>query len=199
MKSVKRPIDIGASGVGLLLLSPVLGVIALLIKLGSPGPVFFRQKRVGRKGEAFQIFKFRTMRSEVSGQGPELTVRDDARITQIGTTLRHYKLDELPQLINVLLGDMSLVGPRPEVPRYVDKWDERTRSILLSVRPGMTDLASIEFRNESALLEASEDPERRYLDEIAPLKNRLAVRYVQNWSLWLDIKILFKTFAAILS
>jgi lipopolysaccharide/colanic/teichoic acid biosynthesis glycosyltransferase len=198
VKSVKRLFDVVASGVGLLVLSPVLAVISVLIKLDSPGPVFFRQKRVGRKGESFHIFKFRTMRSGASGQGPELTVRDDARITRIGTSLRHSKIDELPQLLNVFVGDMSLVGPRPEVPRYVDKWDDGTRTILLSVRPGMTDLASIEFRNESALLEASEDPERRYLNEIAPAKNKLAIRYIQNWSLWLDLKILFKTFAAIL-
>ena len=138
------------------------------------------------------------MRSHGSGEGPELTVRNDARITRIGTILRHHKLDELPQLINVFLGDMSLVGPRPEVPKYVDQWDDSVRRILLSVRPGITDLASIEFRNESALLEVSDDPERKYVDEIAPMKNRLAVHYVQNWSLWLDIKILFMTFAAIL-
>jgi lipopolysaccharide/colanic/teichoic acid biosynthesis glycosyltransferase len=196
---VKRLFDIGASSAGLVVLSPVLLLVSLLIKADSRGPVFFRQNRVGRKGQVFQIYKFRTMRSDGSGSSEsELTVRDDARVTRIGTTLRHYKIDELPQLINVLVGDMSLVGPRPEVPRYVDKWDDSTKSVLLSVRPGMTDLASIEFRNESALLEASDDPERKYLDEIAPAKNRLAVRYVQNRSMWLDISILWKTFVAIL-
>lgn len=195
---VKRLFDIGASCVGLVLLCPVLCVIALLVKLDSPGSVFFRQKRVGRKGQVFHIYKFRTMRPDKPGKGPELTVRDDARITRIGTTLRHYKFDELPQLINVLTGDMSLVGPRPEVPTYVDTWDDRTKTVVLSVRPGMTDLASIEFRNESALLEASEDPERKYLDEIAPMKSKLAVLYVENWSMWLDIKILYRTFLAIL-
>jgi lipopolysaccharide/colanic/teichoic acid biosynthesis glycosyltransferase len=195
---VKRVFDIATSGVGLVLLSPVLCVIALLVKLDSGGPVFFRQERVGRNGRTFRICKFRTMRSDPSCGGPELTVRDDARITRTGNTLRRYKLDELPQLINVLVGEMSLVGPRPEVPRYVEMWDESIKSIVLSVRPGLTDLASIEFRNESALLEASENPERKYVDEIAPMKNRLAVRYVENWSFWLDIKIICKTFAAIL-
>ena len=195
---VKRLFDFGASIVGLVLMSPALFVVALLIKLDSPGPVYFRQIRVGRKGQAFRIYKFRTMRRDESGKGPELTVGGDARITRIGTTLRHYKLDELPQLINVLVGDMSLVGPRPEVPRYVDKWEDRIKTSVLSVRPGMTDLASIEFRHESVLLEESEDPERKYVDEIAPIKNRLAVAYVENRSMWLDIRILFKTFLAIL-
>jgi lipopolysaccharide/colanic/teichoic acid biosynthesis glycosyltransferase len=194
----KRLFDIAASGVGLILLSPVLVVIALLVKLDSSGSVFFRQERVGRNGRVFRIYKFRTMRSETSDKGAQLTVSDDPRITRIGTTLRHYKLDELPQLINVLVGEMSLVGPRPEVPRYVAAWEDRIKSIVLSVRPGLTALASIEFRNESALLAASEDPERKYLDEIAPAKNKLAVLYVQNWSFWLDIKIIGKTFAAIL-
>lgn len=194
---VKRLFDVGASAVGLVVLSPALWAIALLIKLDSPGPVLFWQSRVGRNGQVFRMCKFRTMSSEGSLTGPELTVRDDARITRLGSTLRHYKLDELPQLINVLRGDMSLVGPRPEVPFYVDKWDERTRAIVLSVRPGMTDLASIEFRNESELLEASEDPEQKYLEEIVPKKNNLTVYYVENRSLWLDVKILGRTFLAI--
>ena len=198
MNSAKRLFDIGISGVGLLLLSPVLGAIAVLIKLDSPGPVLFRQQRVGRKGEPFDIFKLRTMRHETSGKGSELTVRDDSRVTRVGRTLRHYKLDELPQLLNVLVGDMSLVGPRPEVPRYVAKWSADTKRILLSVRPGMTDLASVEFRNENALLEGSADPEAKYVKEIAPVKNRLGIRYVQSRSFLLDIKILFRTFAAIL-
>lgn len=198
MRSLKRLFDIGASVVGLVLLSPVLVIIALAIKQDSPGPVLFRQKRVGRKGQTFDIYKFRTMGSHTSGEGPPLTVRDDARITRSGMVLRRYKLDELPQLFNVILGDMSLVGPRPEVPKYADKWDDSVRRILLSVRPGLSDPASILFRNENQLLELSDDPERKYIDEIAPLKNRLSVDYVQKWSLWLDIKILFKTLEAIL-
>jgi lipopolysaccharide/colanic/teichoic acid biosynthesis glycosyltransferase len=194
---VKRFFDILASSLALVLLSPVLCVVALLVKLDSPGPVFFLQERVGRNGRVFRIFKFRTMRSEVSGKGSELTVKDDPRITQVGAILRRYKLDELPQLLNVLFGQMSLVGPRPEVPRYVDMWDQRVKSILLSVRPGLTDLASLEFRNESALLDASEDPQRKYLDEIAPAKNKLAVQYVENRSFWLDVKIICRTLMAI--
>lgn len=193
----KRLFDIAISGLGLLLLSPILCIVALGVKLDSRGPVLFRQERVGRNGAVFHVYKFRTMHSETSGRGPELTVKDDPRITRIGKTLRHYKLDELPQLINVLVGEMSLVGPRPEVPRYVEMWEDNVKSILLSVRPGLTDLASIEFRNESALLEASESPERKYVDEIAPIKNRLAVRYVENRSFWLDVKIICRTFVAI--
>lgn len=194
---VKRLFDIAISGLGLLLLFPILCIVALGVKLDSRGPVLFRQERVGRNGRVFHICKFRTMRSETSDRGSELTVRDDPRITSIGKILRHYKLDELPQLINVLIGEMSLVGPRPEVPRYVETWEDNVKSILLSVRPGLTDLASIEFRNESALLEASENPERKYLDEIAPTKNRLAVCYVENRSFWLDVKIICRTVVAI--
>ncbi len=195
---MKRLFDVVASAAGLVVLSPAFAVIALLIRRDSPGPVFFRQRRVGRHGEEFLIYKFRTMRTEVSGKGRELTVKDDDRVTRIGTTLRHYKLDELPQLINVVRGEMSLVGPRPEVPRYVAAWDEETRATVLSVRPGMTDLASIKYRNESALLEASADPERTYLEEIAPAKNALTMHYVRHRTLWLDLKIIGQTFLAIL-
>lgn len=189
----KRLFDICASATGLALLSPAFAVLALLVKLDSPGPVFFRQVRVGRFGYVFRIYKFRSMRSDQSGKGLQLTVSNDARVTRIGSVLRHYKLDELPQLINVLVGDMSLVGPRPEVPKYVTMWDARTRSILLSVRPGMTDLASIEYRNETALLNGSDNAERKYVEETAPAKNRLAIHYVENRSLLSDIKIIFRT------
>lgn len=195
---MKRLFDLVASAAGLVVLSPAFAVIALLIRRDSPGPVFFRQRRVGRHGEDFLIFKFRTMRTEVSGKGRELTVKDDDRVTRIGATLRHYKLDELPQLINVVRGEMSLVGPRPEVPRYVAAWDDETRATVLSVRPGMTDLASIKYRNESALLEASADPEKTYLEEIAPAKNALTIHYVRHRTLWLDLKIIGQTFLAIL-
>lgn len=194
----KRLFDVVTSGVGLVLLFPALCVIALLVKLDSRGSVFFRQERVGRHGRTFRIFKFRTMRPATSGIGGQLTVRDDPRVTRVGRALRHYKLDELPQLLNVFIGDMSVVGPRPEVPRYVAAWTDDIKSIVLSVRPGLTDLASIEFRDESALLAADENPERKYLEEIAPAKNELAVRYVESQSFWLDIKILFRTVAAIL-
>jgi lipopolysaccharide/colanic/teichoic acid biosynthesis glycosyltransferase len=198
VSGVKRLFDIVASSVGILVLSPALCAIALLIKADSSGPVFFRQQRIGRNAKPFLIYKFRTMRQEESGKGLQLTVSDDARITRVGAALRHFKLDELPQLINVLTGDMSVVGPRPEVPRYVDKWDDSTRSVVLSVRPGMTDLASILYRNESALLSGSDNPERKYVEEIAPAKSRLAVQYVRNQSLWLDVRIIFRTFLAIL-
>lgn len=193
----KRLFDICTSAIGLALLSPVLAVLALLVKFDSPGPVFFRQVRVGRFGRVFHIYKFRSMRSDHSGKGLQLTVSNDARVTRIGSALRHFKLDELPQLINVLAGDMSLVGPRPEVPRYVKMWDARTRSILLSVRPGMTDLASIEYRNESVLLNGSDNVERKYVEETAPAKNRLAIHYVENRSLCLDVGIILRTLLAV--
>ena len=195
---MKRFLDLTASSLGLLALLPAFGIIALLIKIDSPGPIFFRQVRVGRMGREFRIHKFRTMFTDSTGNAPELTVRGDRRITRIGRTLRRYKLDELPQLIDVLRGDMSLVGPRPEVPKYVDRWDERTRTILLSVRPGITDLASLEFRHENEMLEGSENPEIKYVEEIAPAKNRLAVHYVENRSVWLDMKILVNTLRAII-
>ena len=195
---MKRFLDLTASSLGLLALLPAFGIIALLIKIDSPGPIFFRQVRVGRMGREVRIHKFRTMFTDSTGNAPELTVRGDRRITRIGRTLRRYKLDELPQLIDVLRGDMSLVGPRPEVPKYVDRWDERTRTILLSVRPGITDLASLEFRHENEMLEGSENPEIKYVEEIAPAKNRLAVHYVENRSIWLDMKILVNTLRAII-
>ena len=195
---MKRLFDLGASAFGLLLLSPVFFVIALLIKFDSPGPVFFRQVRVGRNGREFRIHKFRTMFADVPANTRPLTVKADSRITRVGRTLREHKLDELPQLVDVLLGDMSIVGPRPEVPKYVEYWDDRTKSILLSVRPGITDLASVEFRHENEMLESSEDPENKYVQEIAPVKNRLGVQYVENRSIWLDMKILYNTLVAIL-
>ena len=195
---LKRSFDILASGAGLLILLPLLGLIALAVKVDSRGPVLFRQERVGRNGTAFRICKFRTMHATSSASGSQLTVGEDPRITRVGRTLRRYKLDELPQLLNVLSGDMSLVGPRPEVPRYVRTWDDETKAIVLSVRPGLTDLASIQFRNESMLLAASDDPEKKYIEEIVPTKNKLAVRYIEQQSLWLDIKIILRTLAAIL-
>jgi lipopolysaccharide/colanic/teichoic acid biosynthesis glycosyltransferase len=195
---LKRVFDILCSSAGLVLLFPLLVLIGLLVKVDSRGPVLFRQERVGRGGKSFRIYKFRTMHSGSSGRGSQLTVGDDPRITRVGRTLRHYKLDELPQLLNVLVGDMSLVGPRPEVPRYVQLWDDDTKSIVLSVRPGLTDLASIEFRNEGVLLAASDNPEERYIREVAPAKNKLAMRYVEKQNLWLDITIICKTLAAIL-
>lgn len=190
---MKRAFDIVTSGLGLVLLAPLLASIACVIRLDSRGPAFFRQPRVGLRGRTFRIYKFRTMRMDADRRGPEITVGNDPRVTRAGAVLRRWKLDELPQLINVLVGDMSLVGPRPEVPSYVELWDDRTRDVILSVRPGITDPASIEFRNESELLAGAADPVRTYVEVIVPRKNRLAVAYVESASLWTDLKILFRT------
>ena len=190
---LKRLLDVVAAALGLLLLSPLLLGIALLIKLDSPGPVFFRQVRVGRHGQTFRIFKFRTMTVAQATDAPELTVAGDARITRTGAWLRRYKLDELPQLIDVLQGTMSLVGPRPEVPRYVALYPPELRARVLSVRPGITDLASITFRNESELLARAADPEREYLQVVMPRKLALAASYADSPSLAQDLRILWRT------
>jgi lipopolysaccharide/colanic/teichoic acid biosynthesis glycosyltransferase len=194
---MKRLFDLVAAALGLLLLAPLFLVLALLIKLDSPGPVFFRQVRVGRHGQHFRIFKFRTM-SVVQAEGaPALTVAGDARITRIGTGLRRYKLDELPQLIDVLRGTMSLVGPRPEVPRYVERYPADWRARVLSVRPGITDLASVHYRDENDLLAAADNPEREYLDVIMPSKLRYALHYVDNLTMADDLKVLGLTLRAV--
>ena len=195
---IKRLLDIVASFIGLFLLSPVLLIIALLIKRDSPGPVFFRQERIGQYGKPFHIHKFRTMTVAQPSTAMQITVGQDARITRIGAFLRHYKIDELPQLIDVLQGSMSLVGPRPEVPKYVALYPEPTKSIVLSVRPGITDLASIEYRSESELLGKSSNPEQTYIEEVMPAKLAYCVQYVEQQSLWLDIQIIARTFIAIL-
>ncbi|MEW6206327.1 MAG: sugar transferase [Pseudomonadota bacterium] len=195
---LKRIFDIALASAGLLLLGPVLLLVALLIKRNSPGPVFFRQERIGRHGKPFHIHKFRTMTVAQPGSAMQITVGNDSRITKIGAFLRHYKIDELPQLIDVLQGSMSLVGPRPEVPKYVALYPESTKSIVLSVRPGITDLASIEYRSESELLGKSDNPEQTYIDEVMPAKLAYCVQYVQQQSLWLDIQIIARTFLAIM-
>ena len=188
---LKRLFDMAASGIGLLLLAPLLLALAVWIKCDSAGPVFFLQERVGLHGKLFRIIKFRSMRQNNSG--PQITVGADARITRSGRFIRAYKLDELPQLINVLLGDMSLVGPRPEVPRYVALYPADVREEVLSVRPGMTDLASVQYRSESDLLAASSDPERTYTTVILPAKLALYQQYVRQRSLWLDVRIIGMT------
>ena len=188
---LKRPFDFVASAAGLLLLSPLLLVIAAWIKRDSTGPVFFRQERVGLHGKTFRIYKFRSMR--VDNAGLQITVGADDRITPSGHFIRAYKLDELPQLINVLLGDMSLVGPRPEVPRYVAHYPADVREMVLSVRTGITDLASVKYRSESDLLARSSNPEQTYLEEILPAKLALCTEYVRNRSFWFDIQIIFMT------
>ena len=189
---LKRLFDMAASGIGLLLLAPLLLALAVWIKCDSAGPVFFLQERVGLHGKLFRIIKVRSMRQNNSG--PQITVGADARITRSGRFIRAYKLDELPQLINVLLGDMSLVGPRPEVPRYVALYPADVREEVLSVRPGMTDLASVQYRSESDLLAASSDPERTYTTVILPAKLALYQQYVRQRSLWLDVRIICVTF-----
>ncbi|HEX8613798.1 MAG TPA: sugar transferase [Telluria sp.] len=193
---IKRLFDLVAALAGLLVLAPLFAVVAVCIRLDSPGPAWFRQQRVGRHGVPFDIIKFRTMRLG-NGDGAQLTVGADARITRVGKFLRHYKLDELPQLLNVVQGSMSLVGPRPEVPRYVACYPPEVRAIVLSVAPGITDWASICYKDENALLGGSADPERTYLDTILPAKLAYNVRYVRERSFWTDLRIIFSTLAAL--
>ena len=193
----KRLFDWVMSSLGLLALGPLLILIALAVKLDSPGPVFFRQERVGRFGVPFRIRKFRTMRHDPAGNGLQITVGADRRITRVGQFLRASKLDELPQLIDVWQGTMSLVGPRPEVPRYVAHYPAALRDKVLSVRPGITDIASIEYRDESAVLARAADPERAYIDEVLPHKLALAASYVDQASVWLDIRLILRTLGAI--
>jgi len=189
---IKRAFDIVASFTGLLILSPVFLVVAVAIKLDSKGPVFFRQVRVGKGGKEFRIYKFRTMVVDAEERGGQITVEGDSRITRTGRFLRKYKIDELPQLINVILGDMSIVGPRPEVPKYVAMYDEDQRSIL-KIRPGITDLASIEYKDENSILAKSDNPEKTYVEEIMPRKIELNFEYIKNISIAYDIKLILKT------
>ena len=195
---MKRLFDIVASGCGLLVLSPVFLVVAIWIKLDSRGPVFYRQVRVGYKNKDFKIFKFRSMRVGAD-KGSLVTIGGrDPRVTRSGYFIRKYKLDELPQLINVFVGDMSLVGPRPEVRHYVDYWTPEQMHVL-DVRPGITDPASIKFRNENELMEKAEDPEDYYIHVIMQEKIRLYLEYVENASFWYDLKLIFKTFKVIVT
>ncbi len=187
----KRVFDVVMAAAALLLLWPVLLGVAVWIKLDSPGPVFFRQQRVGRHGALFNIHKFRTMHTQA--QGLPLTVGQDARITRAGRTLRRSRLDELPQLIDVLQGTMSMVGPRPEVPRYVAHYPADLRQRALAVRPGITDPASLAHLNESALLAAASDPEREYLEVILPAKLRQAAEYAERATLATDLQVLWRT------
>ena len=192
---MKRLLDIVASFVGLVVLSPLLLTIALLIKRDSEGPVFYRGERVGRFGKLFRMYKFRTMVVDADKIGDSSTPADDPRTTKAGRFLRSkYQLDELPQLISVLKGDMSLIGPRPQVPWAVELYPEEERKAILSVRPGMTDYASVMFPNEGEILMGSTSPDKDYLEKIAPEKTRLQLEYVKNHSLWVDFKILIRTF-----
>lgn len=189
----KRAFDLFCSAIGLLALAPVFAVVSVLIVRDSPGPVFFRQVRVGRQGGLFRIHKFRTMRHDPVGKGLSITVGQDPRVTRIGAFLRRYKIDELPQLIDVFRGSMSLVGPRPEVPEYVALYPERDREIVLSVRPGITDRASLEFSDESALLAGASDPQRVYVEEILPRKLRYYRDYVATRTFAGDLDIILRT------
>jgi lipopolysaccharide/colanic/teichoic acid biosynthesis glycosyltransferase len=196
MKLEKRLFDIVASAIGLLVLWPVFLVIAVLIKLEDGGPVFYRQERIGYKGRLFKIWKFRTMVVNADKLGKPLTVGRDPRITRVGYWLRKFKLDELPQLLNVLLGEMSLVGPRPEVPQYVALYTPEQRRVLDLV-PGITDPASIKFANEAELLAEASDPEKFYIEHIMPTKIRLNMEYASHATLWSDILVILKTLVRI--
>ena len=192
----KRLFDVLAASIGLLLLAPLLAAIALWVRLDSPGPVFFRQQRVGRHGVPFRIHKFRTMAHAPAAAGPLLTVGADARVTRAGRFLRRTKLDELPQLIDVLQGTMSLVGPRPEVPRYVALYPPELRAAVLSVRPGITDPASRLFRVEGEVLGRAADPEREYVEVLLPAKLRCSAQYVERMSLAEDLRLIGRTLRA---
>jgi lipopolysaccharide/colanic/teichoic acid biosynthesis glycosyltransferase len=193
----KRVMDLALTVLALPLALPLMALLALWVRLDSPGPALFRQQRVGLGGRLFRIHKFRTMRLHDAG-GPQLTAAGDARITRAGRWLRRTKLDELPQLIDVLKGDMSLVGPRPEVPRYMALYPDDVRQRILSVRPGITDRAAIEFRDEERLLAASDDPERTYVQVIMPVKQRYYLDYVERHSVGGDLRILLDTVRAVL-
>lgn len=189
----KRLMDLALVIPGLLILLPFFAVTALLIKRDSPGPVFFRQQRVGRMGRPFAIFKFRTMVEKAEQKGLQITVGRDPRITKTGAWLRRFKLDELPQLINVLRGEMSLVGPRPEVPRYVDHYPENMRELVLSVPPGITDNASLVYKDEGKILAAQQDPEQHYIQVVLPKKLALYAEYVRTRTLIKDFTMVVRT------
>ena len=192
MRPGKRALDIIAAIAGLLLLSPLFAAIAVAIKLQSHGPIFFRQERVGRGSAPFRIWKFRTMVADADRQGGVITVGKDPRITSMGRVLRRFKLDELPQLMNVLAGEMTLVGPRPEVARYVDHYTAAQRAVLDLV-PGITDPASIEYRDEAAVLATHADPERAYIEQIMPRKIRLNLEYAARSTVRSDVTLILRT------
>lgn len=191
----KRAFDVAASAAGIVAIAPLLAVTAVLVKVSSPGPVLFRQQRVGRGGKAFELWKFRTMR--VGGGGPQVTVDGDPRITGIGRVLRKTKLDELPELVNVLRGELSLVGPRPEVSKYVALYPEADRIFLQQFRPGITDPATILFRNEEDILARALDVEHAYVHEVLPIKLRMYREYLEGASFVSDLGVLASTLLAI--
>jgi lipopolysaccharide/colanic/teichoic acid biosynthesis glycosyltransferase len=192
MTRAKRGFDLVGAGLGLVLLAPLFALLAILVKADDGGPVFFRQERVGYRGRPFRMWKFRTMVPDAEARGLPLTVGHDPRVTRIGAWLRRLKLDELAQLFNVLAGDMTLVGPRPEVPRYAAKYGAVERRVLDLV-PGMTDEASLRYADESTILAGTADPERRYVEEIAPEKVRLSLRYAARATVWTDFQLILAT------
>ena len=196
--AAKRAMDIVLSAAALCVLWPVLLLIALAIVVDDPGPVFYRQVRVGRGGKPFRIFKFRTMVVDADKKGLSITVGRDSRITRVGAFLRKTKLDELAQLLNVLCGQMSFVGPRPEVPRYVELYTPYQRQVLL-VRPGITDYASIAYRNENDLLAGADDPERMYIETIMPDKIELNMKYLREISPLTDVRLILRTVLAVIA
>jgi len=196
-KFFKRCFDIFFSLLGITLLLWLFLIIAIAIKCSSKGPALFKQERVGRYGKTFNIWKFRSMVVNAEAKGMQITTDGDNRITKVGKFIRKTKIDELPQLFNVLSGKMSFVGPRPEVPKYVAMYnDEQLR--VLSVKPGITDLASIEFRNENDLLDGDEDPEKKYIEEIMPAKLALNIKYIEKAGFFYDIGLIFKTIGKVI-
>lgn len=192
----KRLFDIALSLAGIIVLSPVLLTIFFAVKSGSQGPAIYRQTRVGRGGKDFELYKFRSMRVGSDSKGLLTVGSNDPRITGTGAFIRKYKLDELPQLFNVLKGDMSFVGPRPEVRKYVELYDEEQRKVL-AVRPGITDLASVKYRNENDLLDGKEDPEKFYVEKIMPDKLRINLEYLNDRSTLRDVRVIFATLSEI--
>ena len=190
---IKRLFDIIFSFIGLIFISPFLLIFALKVKFSSKGPVFFRGRRVGKNEKVFRIFKFRTLVENAENLGGPSTAADDPRLTKIGKFLRKHNLDELPQFINILKGEMSFVGPRPEVPSEVETYDKEIKDLILSVKPGMTDLATLSNIHEEEILKWSKDPHATYRKVIKPRKLELACKYVKERSFWLDIKIIIKT------
>lgn len=195
---IKRIFDLFFALIGLIFLSPFLIVIALWIKLDSKGAVFFTQKRIGQFEKEIYVYKFRSMVIDAENKGLKITVGRDPRITNSGHFIRKYKIDELAQLINVINGTMSLVGPRPEVKEYISEYPQYIKDKVLSVKPGITDYASIEFKNENAMLEGAENPHDIYINEILPIKQKYYIQYVDEQSLWLDIKLIYLTIIAII-
>lgn len=195
---MKRLFDLFFSFFAILLLAPLFGLIGIIILLDSKGGIFYKQLRVGKDGVEFKLFKFRTMRKDAHKMGLLTVGGRDPRITKVGYLLRKYKLDEMPQFNNILIGDMSFVGPRPEVPKYVELYNQE-QLLVLSVKPGLTDYASIEFMDENEILAQSDDPEKTYIEDIMPVKLQMNLKYISQRSFLVDLKIIFKTLFKIVS